>query len=346
MTAITHYYKFTGAGEDFGPRSDGMVTFHTWESDPVKTTVADAMAGLVWQDGDDVLGSYNRVVCFDGVISAVPDDHASGGINPGSAFWNPKAWLYTVLDADEIANPNYFTLNICARGQRAYYDLHGWPPSIIDGMAQSWIDEEKRIGRKVVPTNHADFQTNRSDAGAIAMALIKKRYAELIANPNSPVSEDDVINDYLKTMEVVVNRRANLVAGATARRLPAFNPQNYDENKIYTHPTTSRRTAFGWVTGTNLTLADGTVFDARVRWLAAPSADNGVIFYHERDVTSLEPIELADCSVQDAKIVTQADIIAAQKTSISAKNKALDEAIAAEKVHAPLTSTLVDARRA
>lgn len=191
-TAITHTFRFSGAGEDFGPRADGMVTFHTWENGPTDNTVASMQGDLRWQDGDDVAGSYNRVVCVDGVISAVPDNHASGGINPGSAAWAPKAWLYKYLSREEVANPNYFTLNVCAAGQRAHYDQYGWPPSIIDGMARSWIDEERRIGRQVVPTNHADFQTNRTDAGSIAMALIKRRYTELTGRAPLDAQETDM----------------------------------------------------------------------------------------------------------------------------------------------------------
>lgn len=190
MSAITHTYTFTGKGEDFGPRADGMVTLHTFEpTDPLKTTIRDAIAGAKWQDRDDILGSYNRIVCTDGVLSTVPDHRASGGINPGSADWAPRAWLYQYLDADEIANPNYFTLNLCAMGRRAYFDSNGWPPAIIDGFARSILDEERRIGRSVVVTNHADFQRNRSDAGSIAIDLVMKRYAQLKAE--RPVADID-----------------------------------------------------------------------------------------------------------------------------------------------------------
>jgi hypothetical protein len=196
MGVVTHTYRFSGAGEDFGPRADGMVTLHTWENGPTDNTVAGMMNDLAWQDGDTVPGSYNRVICIDGVISAVPDHHASGAINPSSPAWAPKAWLYTVLDRDEVNNPNYFTLNLCAAGQRGYYDLNGWPPSIVDGFARSIIEEEQRIGRRVVITNHLDFQTNRTDAGLKVTALVKARYAELTGQePDDmqfwkPVQED------------------------------------------------------------------------------------------------------------------------------------------------------------
>jgi hypothetical protein len=203
MSAITHTRLHTGTGEDFGPRAFGMVTFHTFEqSDPLKNTIKDAIAGAAWQDRQDVAGSYNRIVAVDGVLSTVVDNHASGGINPGSSAWAPKAWLYQNFSAEEIRNPNYFTLNVCAMTRRAWSDVNGWDPRIIDGMARSWIDEEMRIGRKIVPTNHLDFQTNRSDAGLIATNLIKQRYAALTGQPAQGTRMADITNYKLETIRI------------------------------------------------------------------------------------------------------------------------------------------------
>src|SRR3546814_9237212 len=58
MSAITHTRLHTGSGEDFGPRSDGMVTLHTFEnSDPPKNTIRDAIAGAIYQDRNDTVRS-------------------------------------------------------------------------------------------------------------------------------------------------------------------------------------------------------------------------------------------------------------------------------------------------
>lgn len=171
-------YQFSGVGEDFGPRSDGLVTGHTWENEAHALTVADALSGLKWQDGDDVPGSYNDVICIDGIVSSVPPHHASGGINPGSKFWSPKPWLYDVMSPEMVNNPNYFTRNIVFLGRRASHDANGWPPSMIDNFVTVVLEEEQRIGRRVVLTQHGDFQSNRSDAGAIAHGLIQQRYLE------------------------------------------------------------------------------------------------------------------------------------------------------------------------
>jgi len=213
MTVVTHTYRFTGQGEDFGPRKGaGLVILHTWES--AGNTVADALAGLKWQDRDDTAGSYNRVICVDGVVSAVPDDHISGGVNPASTYFKPRAWLFQVLAANKVNDPNSYALQLCAMGQRAAYDKAGWPPAIIDGFARCILEEEARIGGPVVVANHADFQPgNRTDAGDIAMALVKKRYAELTAE----VSVADI--DTFKLERIVIDAFAN-IRSAPAENAP------------------------------------------------------------------------------------------------------------------------------
>lgn len=186
MSAITHTFRFSGYGEDFGPRADGLVILHTTESVAQRNTVADALVVAKWQDHDGVAGSYNRLIASDGVLSCVPDENASGGVNPWSIYFKPVSWLYQLLDPKVVNNPNYYALQLSAVGQRAWFDANGWPDGIIDGFARSIIDEEKRIGRGVVVANHANFQPgNRSDAGSVAMNLTMKRYEELMAMPKA-----------------------------------------------------------------------------------------------------------------------------------------------------------------
>jgi hypothetical protein len=193
MGVVTHTYRFSGAGEDFGPRlGRRLVILHTFENaDPTKNKVVDALAGARWQDRDDTFGSYNRLIATDGVVSCVPDGNASGGVNPASSFFKPRAWLYERLPASVVNNPNAFALQLCAMGQRAYYDANGWPPAIIDGFARSILEEEAH-GTQVI-ANHADFQPgNRTDAGIQAMALTLKRLDELRGDMQfwKPVQED------------------------------------------------------------------------------------------------------------------------------------------------------------
>lgn len=180
MTAITHTYLLTGADEDFGPRRGGLVILHTTESSPTRNTIQDAMIVAKWQDRSDVLGSYNRLIATDGVLSTVPDNRASGGVNPGSAYFAPRSWLTDILPRSVVFDPNAYALQLSAVGQRLWFDTNGWPDEIIDGFARSIIDEEERIGSGVVVANHADFQPgNRSDAGSIAIKLTMQRYEEL-----------------------------------------------------------------------------------------------------------------------------------------------------------------------
>jgi hypothetical protein len=188
MGVVTDTFRFTGAGEDFGPRGSGLVILHTTESVATRNTVADAILVARWQDRDDVLGSYNRLIATDGVLSCVPDDHASGGVNPASDFFDPKPWLFKMLPSEMVRNPNMVALQLAAVGQRAFFDANGWPAGIIDGYARSIIEEERRTGINMVVANHADFQPgNRTDAGAIAIDLVMKRYAELTAPKEDPM---------------------------------------------------------------------------------------------------------------------------------------------------------------
>lgn len=200
MTAITHTFRFTGSGEDFGPRADGIITAHTTESPYNKLTVADAIALARWQDRDDIVGSYNEIICIDGVLSCVPANHASGGINPSGPEFVPDAWLYDVLSREEVHNPNYFTRNISFMGSKAWFDANGWPPAMIDRFARLWIEEEERIGRKVVLTDHEDFQTNRSDAGPIANALIRTRYAQLTGKGADMIFRNPIVTQEWDTV--------------------------------------------------------------------------------------------------------------------------------------------------
>lgn len=186
MSVVTARYTFSGGGEDFGPRKGRrLVVLHTFENaDPLKNTMRDAIAGATWQDRNDVLGAYNRLIAIDGVLGCVPDDHISGGMLAGGhPDYSPRAWLYDLLPAYVVNDGNSYALQLCAMGRRAWYDANGWPASIIDGYARSIIEEEQAAGPLVV-ANHADFQPGtRSDAGVIALDLVMKRYAELTASP-------------------------------------------------------------------------------------------------------------------------------------------------------------------
>jgi hypothetical protein len=283
MTAVTHVFRFSGGGEDFGPRGYGMATGHTWEGPYNALTVEDGMALLRWQDEDANLGSYNRVCAVDGVISAVPDDHASGGINPASSFWAPKAWLREFLSPEEIANPNYFTLNVVALGRRSWFDANGWPDGIIDGMARSWIDEERRTGIRIVWTGHSDFQSNRSDCGAIATALVKQRYAELTGQ--APMEIDMSFLD-LGVSAWYVNRQVLVRAGASVRASPSYTAEDPAANIIRVLAADEQMQL--------LARRSGTALDGSSRWYAVVNGTGKTPnhgWVHSSDVLSASAVE-------------------------------------------------------
>jgi len=197
MSVVTARYTFSGSGEDFGPRKGRrLVVLHTFENaDPLKNTMRDAIAGATWQDRHDVLGSYNRIIAVDGVLGCVPDDRISGGmLAGGAAGYAPRAWLYNLLPAHVVNDGNSYALQLCAMGQRAYYDANGWPQEIIDGFAWSIIEEERAAGVEIVVANHADFQPGpgaqtRTDAG-LALDLVMKRIPQLLALPDTAVEPE------------------------------------------------------------------------------------------------------------------------------------------------------------
>lgn len=320
---IRSTYRFEGSGEDFGPRADGMVTAHTTESPYNKLTVADAITLARWQDRPDILGSYNDLICIDGILSCVPPNHASGGIAPHIVEFQPEAWLYTVLPREAVHNPNYFTRNVSFMGTKAWFDANGWPPAMIDNFVTVLLEEEARIGRRVVLTDHEDFQTNRSDAGPIANALIKKRYAERTA-----VRKDDTMANLALAGLLAQNAgTATLAAGATGRLNPEFNPQDYNQGAITVLAAATPLAAYGWVKGTSLTLADGTVFDARTDWLACFNRKYGALFYHIRDVSTVwlpKPGGITQAEVDKAVADAQAAARTAGRTEgIQASRAAL-----------------------
>lgn len=259
-------FRFTGAGEDFGPRADGLITAHSTQSPYNKLTVADAIVLARWQDRADVAGSYNDLICIDGILECMPPSHASGGINPASASFVPEPWLYDLMSREMVHNPNYFTRNVSFMGDCDWFDANGWPPQMIDNFVTVMLEEEARIGSRTILTDHEDFQLNRHDAGPIANALIRKRYAERTAQ------EDDMtwVNNvrWYKTPALVTFR-----PGTSYRLAP-----DLDDTGVYVSTANEQRTVIGEV--------DGLDFGVGPLWLVIPG-DGGVAkVAHSQDEVS------------------------------------------------------------
>ena len=147
--------------------------------------------------------------------------------------------------------------------------------------------------------------------------------------------DDDMAS--LKGAEPIVNRRAIIGDGATVRSEPAFDPKNYDAHKLFSVDGSSNAPMIAWVQGTNLTLSNGSVYDARTRWAAIQSKGYGVGFIHERDVVRLDPIERVEVvkevptgiSPESWAAVQQQGVTALKNIGIRANADA--EALAAKK---------------
>lgn len=215
---------------DWGKRKGtGTVILHTTESTSINMAGARVIADL--QTKGTLKGSYNKIIAVDGVLTTVPDTLISGGVNPTSPYWKPAAWLYNILPAYKVNDPNSYALELSFMGRRDKWDANGWNPVMIDAAARIILAEEKRIGAEVIVINHRDFQTNRTDAGSIATDLVMKRYQEL----TSGVEDDQLTIVEIKPFSAP--RNATINAGTVGLR--GFNPKTGAIEKVYDWPNTS-----------------------------------------------------------------------------------------------------------
>lgn len=295
-----------------------MVIGHTGEEPGF--TRAYAVATARWQltnPGSYNFRIYDRASDPRGVMLNVPYLEASGGINPSSSFWAPERypWLREALAASgpcpvagcpgPYRNPTMHAGQISFVGRRADLDAGKAPANYLpDARALiAWYERHPLRGpARLVVLMHGHLQSNRSDWGTWMQSQL--------------TAEEDDVN--LSTFVPIVNRHATISEGAAARSRPAFNPAHYNDGLIAVERAARRRIAIGWVQGTNLTLGDGTVFDARTRWVITDSDSHGLIFYHERDLSMLVPIELLDDPALSAALDAANTRAAAVKTSAAA----------------------------
>jgi hypothetical protein len=111
-------------------------------------------------------------------------------------------------------------------------------------------------------------------------------------DPDKFPPDGDSLNDSMKSMALVVNRRAVVREGATPRRRPAFDGQHPTRFRLG-QPFAADRVfpLLGLVEGTNLTLADGTVLRESMRWAALHSGRWGIFFVHEQDIVKQTRVE-------------------------------------------------------
>jgi len=238
-------------------------------------------------DRADRNASYHELWWWDaatgtfGVLLLVPVDRAAHSMNPTPPTYAPNAEVRRIL-GDKVGDPNAACYAFSFAGMPADLERALADPRFRTYARRRYADllsQETTIRDPRPLFNHGWAQpTTRTDAGE---RLIPILYG----------LEDDSMS-YLKGAEPIVNRRAILAGGATVRSSPAFDRSNYDAGRLFAiGPGGSNAPAIAWVSGTNLTLSDGTVFDKRTRWLALQGAGYGVGFIHERDLVRLEAIE-------------------------------------------------------
>lgn len=102
---------------------------------------------------------------------------------------------------------------------------------------------------------------------------------------------DRPLEEVLKSMTAVANRRAVVKTGATPRSRPAFMGHDKDRFKLAPPLTTDRTDPLlGFVVGTNLTLADGTVLQRSTKWAVLHNRRWGTYFVHEQNLGAQTPI--------------------------------------------------------
>ena len=303
----------------FGRRkgTEGFI-WHTTEA--AGTSRADAIGTAEWQKRNP--GSYNFIIHDSGILLTVPFLEASGGVNPFSASWAPYRYpaLQRELSPAAFADPNAYLLNVAFSGKTAVFRDQGMPQSMVD-TARSLVEWAEGQWGPMFHCGHFQWQTNRSDPSQRVLDLITAQ----------PEEDMPLVN-----FTPIVNRRAIIAKGAAARSQPAFDRNDYDAGLIATEPNQRTRTAVAWVDGTNLTLRDGSVYDARKRWLLTDSDSHGAIFYHERDVVDFQVIEGVDCAgimaeLESTKqqIEVQSGILADTKTQLATATSKISAAKAA-----------------
>lgn len=241
------------------------------------------LSDMAWGNGD--VRDPTWVLYQPGVnpnLTTVSIEHEDGGAaNKGVVtedIWRASMALQKLVTSGDPAA-------IRASGIRLRYDHHAAELARVPKDSRGFIDHNQIAG----PNKPYCFRRWLDDPGFVEGT--PSRRDRLLAVLNG---KDDMY-DYLGGMTPIVNRRVTLGAGSTARSTPEFNPKDYDENKIFTHPNEVERLAIGWVEGTNITLANGVVFDERTRWVVTDRSggrpDQQLIVYHERDVVKFTEAE-------------------------------------------------------
>lgn len=258
---------------------------------------------MAWTNGDVRDPSWSRIIA--GVnpnLYTVTIEHEDGGYTGRGviveALWEASMELQALLVSGNAAA-------IRALGIRGATD------AIVSQLRAIPKDEHGFIDHHAIAGPNKPYCLRRwlDDPGLVEGS--PSRRARLLAR----VRGEDDVNQYLAKLTPLANRRARVTEGGTARSTPLFDRRNYDGNALFRVGSGgSTAPVIGTVVGSNLTLADGTVYDARTKWYALWSSGRGIVFFHERDVASLDAIE-------ETAGITEAAAKAREKTAAGAVKK-------------------------
>ena len=240
---------------------------------------------MAWTNGDVREPTWSRII--PGVnpnLYTVTIEHEDGSY-AGRGVVSAPVWEASVELQDLLVSGDAAAIR--AKGIRGATDSIVAQMKAIPNDSTGFIDHHQIAG----PNKPYCFRRWLDDPGFVEGS--PSRRDRLLAFLDA--EDDDMAS--LKGAEPIVNRRAIIGAGATVRSEPAFDRNDYDAHKLFSLADSSNAPMIAWVQGTNLTLSNGSVYDARTRWAAIQSKSYGVAFVHERDVVRLDPIERVEVEV-------------------------------------------------
>jgi hypothetical protein len=258
------------------------------------------LADSAWTNGDVREPTWSRII--PGVnpnLYTVTIEHEDGGA-PNRGRVSEEVWQASMALQKLLVSGDKDAIR--AAGIRVRHDHIVAQLAAVPRDATGFIDHHQIAG----PNKPYCFRRWLDDPGFVEGS--PSRRDRLLALLNG---EDDVLNDYLKTLRETPNRRARIRAGATARTIPAFNPKDYNANRAFVLGKDSAATLYGYVTGTNITLSNGQVHDPRTDWFVTRNDSHGLTFWHVADLIGEEPIEQGGGIPPDAYAALQEQAVTA-----------------------------------
>ena len=147
-------------------------------------------------------------------------------------------------------------------GLASGHRLRRWQPGFIGGHMVAVLVRPDKSLLWLDPLATSRFTGDVTDLPTAMAFAFGNNDAHMAA---ADEFREDRVNEYLKGMAFTPNRKVRLIAGGTGRSSPSFDPNDHDANRVFTLTKESSAPILGWVIGTPVVLANGTVFDGRSR---------------------------------------------------------------------------------